>query len=70
MYSCFLQKGHIVELPLKAGRGAYIYILEGDSVGANGNLIPVLGAAQVVGAMDIDMSTNGEAELLLVDVAL
>jgi redox-sensitive bicupin YhaK (pirin superfamily) len=70
VYSCFLQRGHSVKHSLEAGRGAYVYVLEGDSVEVNGNRIPVLGAAQVVGAMDIDMSTNGEAELLLVDVAL
>lgn len=44
-------------------------MLEGDSVVTNGITLPVLGAAQVVGAMDIHMATDGEAELLLVDVS-
>jgi len=70
VYSCFLQGGHSVEHSLREGRGAYVYVLEGDPVEANGNRIPLLGAAQVMGAMDLQMSTDGEAELLLVDVAL
>jgi redox-sensitive bicupin YhaK (pirin superfamily) len=57
-----------VEHSLKKGRGAYIYVLEGDSIEATGNTIPVLGAAQVMGAMDIHMAADGDAELLLVDV--
>lgn len=35
------------------GRGAYVYVLGEDSVEANCNGIPVHGAAQVMGAMDI-----------------
>lgn len=69
VYSCFLQRGHNVEHSLKEGRGAYLYVLEGDSVKTNGNIIPVLGAAQIGGAMDMHISTDGSAELLLVDVS-
>jgi len=69
VYSCFLQKGRNVKHSLRKGRGAYLYVLEGDSVEANGNRIPVLGAAQIVGAMDINISADGDAELLLVDVS-
>ena len=68
VYSCFLKRGHSVEHSLKEGRGAYLYVLEGDPVEANGNKIPVLGAAQVIGAMDLHISADGDAELLLVDV--
>jgi quercetin 2,3-dioxygenase len=68
VYSCFLQKGYSVEHSLEEGRGVYIYVLEGDSVQVDGNVIPVLGAAQVMGAMDIHISSDGDAELLLVDV--
>ncbi len=68
VYSCFLQRGHNVEHSLKEGRGAYFYVLEGDCVKTNGDTIPVLGAAQVLGAMEIQISTDGSAELLLVDV--
>ena len=68
VYSCFLQRGHSVEHSLDTSHGAYIYVLEGDSVEANGNRIAVLGAAEVLGAMDIHISADGDAELLLVDV--
>jgi redox-sensitive bicupin YhaK (pirin superfamily) len=70
VYSCFLQKGQSVGHSLEEDRGAYIYVLEGGAAEANGNRIPVLGAAQIVGAMDINMSTDGDAELLLIDVSL
>jgi len=70
VYSCYLQKGHSAEHSLKEGRGLYVYVLEGDPVEANGNRIPVLGAAQITGAMNVHMSTASEAELLLVDVLL
>jgi hypothetical protein len=43
-------------------------VLEGNSVNINGSSIPVLGAAQIVGVMDIHISADGNAELLLVDV--
>jgi len=68
VYSCFLRKEHSVEHSLKEGRGAYIYVLEGATVNVNGNRIPILGAAQIVGKMDIHISADGNAELLLVDV--
>lgn len=69
VYSCFLQKGHSLEYSLKEGRGAYLYVLEGDAVEINGGRVPALGAASVVGAMNMNVSTDGEAELLLIDVA-
>jgi hypothetical protein len=47
-----------------------VYVLEGDSVDANGNIIPVLGAAQVMGEVDIHISATADTELLLVDVSL
>ena len=68
VYSCFLQKGRSLKHPLSEGHGAYLYVLEGTPVEANGSRIPVLGAAQITGAMDLHMSTDGGAELLLVDV--
>ena len=70
VYSCFLEGGHSVEHSLKNGRGAYIYVLEGDTAEINDNKIKVLGAAQAIGAMDIHISSAGDTELLLVDVLL
>ncbi|MBF0506985.1 MAG: pirin family protein [Nitrospirae bacterium] len=68
VYSCFLQKGHSVKHTLKESHGAYIYVLEGDSVEVNGNRTSVLGAAQVIGIRELHISTDHNAELLLVDV--
>ena len=68
VYSCFLEKGHSVEHSLKGDRGAYVYVLEGNALEANGNRIPVLGAAQAEGEMDLFLSADGDAELLLIDV--
>jgi hypothetical protein len=48
----------------------YAYVLEGDPVDVSGNRVPVLGAAQIVGARDIRISADGDAELLLIDVLL
>jgi hypothetical protein len=69
VYSCLLSEGRSVTHFLKEGRGAYLYVLEGSPVEANGNRIPVLGAAQVTGT-DVHISARGDAELLLIDVAL
>ncbi len=68
VYSCFLERGHSVKHTLKEGRGSYIYVLEGDYVEVNGNRTPVLGAAQVIGGMELHISTDHNAELLLIDV--
>jgi len=70
VYSCFLQKAFSVEHTLKEGRGVYIYVLEGGPVETNGNLIKALGAAQIMGATDIRISGDDDAELLLVDVSI
>jgi redox-sensitive bicupin YhaK (pirin superfamily) len=45
VYSCFLQRAHSIGHSLKEGRGAYIYVLEGNPVEVNGNHTEVLGAA-------------------------
>ncbi len=68
VYSCFLQKGQVVGHALKEGRGAYLYVLEGDPVEVNGSIVPVLGAAQVTGGINMQISGRGDAEILLVDV--
>lgn len=70
VYSCFLRKTRAVKYFLKAGRGAYVYVLEGKEVKLNDMNISVLGAAQITGPMDMALSTDDEAELLLVDVSL
>jgi len=52
-----------VEHSLRKGRGLYIYVLEGDPVEANGNRIPVLGAAQIDSGMDVRISTGWQCRI-------
>ena len=47
VYSCFLEKGKKADHRLEAGRGAYIYVLEGGPVEVNEIRIPELGAAKI-----------------------
>jgi len=70
VYSCFIQKDHTVDYSLKAKRGGYLYVVEGGSVRVNGNLVPFLGAAKIIGAIELSLSPEKDAELLLVDVVL
>jgi len=70
VYSCFLEKEKTVEHILKKGRGAYLYILEGDDVIVDGNRLQALAAAMVKGVEGISISAEGESELLLVDISL
>ena len=70
VYSCFLQTGRRVNYGLKAKRGNYLYVLEGGPVRVNDHLVPTLGAAKITGAIELSLSAEKNAELLLVDVAL
>ena len=55
--------------PAQKGSRAFL-VLAVQSVEVNGKTIPVLGAAQIIGATDVRISTDSDAELLLVDVLL
>ena len=70
VYSCFIQKDHTVDYSLKAKRGGYLYVVAGGSVRVNGSLVPFLGAAKIIGAIELSLSPEKDAELLLVDVVL
>ncbi len=70
VYSCFLEKGQVVKHSLKEDRGAYVYVLEGDTVKLNSIRIPVLRAAMVRGQTDMHLSANRDTELLMVDVSM
>lgn len=70
VYSCLLRKSRSAGHTLAAGRGAYIYVLEGGPVEVNGSTISALGAAQVTGEMDLHISASGSAEMLLIDLVL
>ncbi len=72
VYSSYLKDGRSLGYPGKAGRGAYLYVLEGGPVVLNGlKTVPALGAAVIVGEPVLEIQAQGEsAELLLVDVPL
>jgi hypothetical protein len=70
VFSCFLQKGKVVDHPLETGRGAYLYVLEGGPVQVSGEALPALAAAQIRGEPEFKVLARDDAELLLVDVPL
>lgn len=71
VYSSYLKDGQSVTHTGKAGRGAYLYVLEGGPVKANGKMVPVLGAAMVIDEPELVIQAQGgNAELLLTDVPL
>ena len=70
VFSCLLTTGHRVAHQLAAGQGAYLYNLEGGRVSLNGGALPALAAAMVTGEPHFEVTTEGETELLLVEVGL
>jgi len=70
VFSAFLDQGQTVAHDLKAGQGAYLYVLGGGPVRVNGQALPALGAAQVTGPETLRVQASGAAELLLVEVQL
>jgi redox-sensitive bicupin YhaK (pirin superfamily) len=70
VYSCFLQAGKQANHRLAAGRGAYLYVLEGGPVEVNGIHIPALGAAKITEEEELRVEAKKDAELLLVEVIL
>ncbi|MDD5730884.1 MAG: pirin family protein [Candidatus Omnitrophica bacterium] len=70
VYSCFLAQGKAVGYTLKAGRGVYLYVLEGGPVMLNNNLIREFGAAEITDEKELSLTASKDAEFLLVDTAL
>jgi redox-sensitive bicupin YhaK (pirin superfamily) len=64
-----LSPGIEVSHPFGAGRGGYLYVIEGD-VAANGERLGTGDAAKVSDEDALDMRAEGTTELLLVDVPL
>jgi redox-sensitive bicupin YhaK (pirin superfamily) len=64
-----LNAGRSLEDPLATGRGAYLYVIEGD-VDVNGQRMETGSAAQITDEERIAISANATSELILVDVAL
>ncbi|MEO8475493.1 MAG: pirin family protein [Actinomycetota bacterium] len=64
-----LTAGRSVTHPLPAGRGVYLYVIDGD-VTANGARMETGSAAQVTGEPGVEIAAAADSELILVDVAV
>ena len=51
------------------GRGGYLYVIDGR-LALNGDSLQTGDAAQITGAVDLTLETDGGAELILIDVPL
>ncbi len=70
VFACFLEAGRRVDHALPAGRGAYLYVLEGGPVQVNAQPLPALGAAKITDEAEIAVLAENSAELLFVEVLL
>jgi quercetin 2,3-dioxygenase len=64
-----MNAGRSVEHPLAPGRGAYLYVIEGD-VGMNGERMETGSAAQITDEERVEIAASSASELILVEVAL
>ena len=64
-----MNAGRSVEHTLAPGRGAYLYVIEGD-VGVNGERMETGSAAQITDEESAEIAASSASELILVDVAL
>jgi redox-sensitive bicupin YhaK (pirin superfamily) len=64
-----LGPGVTVEHPLGAGRGVYLYVIQGD-VTVNGEPMRTGSAAQITDEPSVQVAASETSELILVDVAL
>ncbi|MBI5453416.1 MAG: pirin family protein [Deltaproteobacteria bacterium] len=70
VFASFLEKGRIIDYGMEAGRGSYIYILEGGPARVNERPVSEFGAAIVRDEPDISIYAEKDTEILLIDVAL
>jgi len=68
--SSFLEAGQTAAHPLAEHRGAYLAVLSGGPVTANGKKVPALGAVKIEGEKEVAVRSAADAELLLADVLL
>ena len=61
--------GRSVDHPLSAGRGVYLYVIEGD-VAVNGERMETGAAAQITDEPEIEIVASADSDLILVDVAM
>jgi redox-sensitive bicupin YhaK (pirin superfamily) len=64
-----LTRGAAAAHPLGAGRGAYLYVIEGE-VSANEEAMLTGDAAQIRDVADLQLAAAADSELILVDIAL
>lgn len=71
VFSSHIANGKSVGRVGKAGRGMYIYVLDGGPVTVNKMVVPGLGAAMIIDEPEVEIQARGgSAEILLVDVPL
>lgn len=70
VFALFLEKGRATDHRMEAGRGAYVYMLEGGPARINERLVYEFGAAIIMDETDISIRAEKDAEMLLIDVAL
>jgi len=70
VFSSFLETGRTISHTLDRGRGAYLYVLEGGPVRANGQPLPPLAAAEFADETTARIVADHDAELLLIDTRL
>lgn len=67
----YLPAGSTVSHELWVGRGVYLYVVEGGPVRLGGEKMPALSAAKILGGgTHFEITAEGDAELLLVEVPL
>lgn len=70
VFSSYLETGRAISHPLKPGRAAYLYVVEGGPVRVNGRAMPDLAAAELTDEATLRVVADRDAELLLVDTQL
>ncbi len=68
VHASFLKRGRSLTYELAEGRGAYLYVVEGGPIAVGGAPLPQFGAAKIVDEERVSVVSEGDAELLLVDV--
>lgn len=66
----YLEKGKTLAYPLEAGRGGYLYVVEGGPVTVNDTEVETLGAARAEDENELLIKALENSELLLVDALL
>ncbi len=70
IYSSFLQAGKNLKYQLRDGRGVYFYVIDGGPVQVNNNTIQTFGAAKIMDEIGLEVRSEVNTELLLIDVSL